>query len=344
MYIFESVLLMYPTLNDIERQLSDEFKKISNDDIKTQEKIYYSNEFADIIKNGKNIGSFFWNVKHSYDCCMFESLVTTYDARKLECHLFSTCRDDYEFAVDAEAMSELMKNDANWLDYMKHSAFHAAVDICKYFRLAPWQFSIVEIEENRTQFIIVSIPDIRDNIEQIKRVFSFYGYVLGRLYDLESSWKQLEFHPRFQQKINEEIRKHKYLYHIAPERCVDKIMRQGLVAKSSNMLYDYPGRVYLILDNIETPDGLFCVDRRLLIMFARKLYGEKKQVNKPEYVNDKSFCIFRIDISKINDSVDFYNDFTEDSVPAIFTADYINPDALEVLEVVDFSKPISFSH
>ena len=79
-------------------------------------------------------------------------------------------------------------------------------------------------------------------------------------------------------------------------------------------------------------------------MFARKLYGEKKQVNKPEYVNDKSFCIFRIDISKINDNVDFYNDFTEDSVPAIFTADYINPDALEVLEVVDFSKPISFSH
>ena len=79
-------------------------------------------------------------------------------------------------------------------------------------------------------------------------------------------------------------------------------------------------------------------------MFARKLYREKKRINKPEYVNDKSFYIFRIDISKINDNVDFYNDFTEDSVPAVFTADYINPDALEVLEVVDFSKLISFPH
>ena len=96
-----------------------------------------------------------------------------------------------------------MKNDSNWLEYMSHAAYHAADDICRYFRLAPWQFNIVETDDH-TQFVIMLIPDIRDNISQMQRVMGFYGYVLGRRYDLPDNdiWKQLEFHPHFQLKNN----------------------------------------------------------------------------------------------------------------------------------------------
>ena len=103
MYIYESDEYLNYSVDDIVRMVAGEFSELPEEDVRRQEQVYHSLCFASVDKPGKTLDSFFWNKRPAGRCCMFEALVTTYNANSLKCHLFSTYRDNYAFAADAEA-------------------------------------------------------------------------------------------------------------------------------------------------------------------------------------------------------------------------------------------------
>ena len=218
-------------------------------------------------------------------------------------------------------------------------------DIIRYFPLAEWQVG-VDIEEilSDVKTIWFKIPDIENNIELLKKVMPMFGYFLSRIEDFDNKrykgWKILTFEPKFNKYITEEIFDHcSYLYHVSPKKHEKKIMAQGLLPKSKNDYLDYPDRVYLLKDSTyETnTNGFIDIDVKVFERLIKNLYFAKILKKSNDYVKDELYNLYKIDLSLLHSSVNFAYDLAYTPF-GIFTPNYINKEAIELIKTYDATK------
>jgi len=141
-------------------------------------------------------------------------------------------------------------------------------------------------------------------------------------------WIAIQFEPKFQDVINYKIiHNHKYLYHLSPTKYENKILKNGLIPKSKNDKFNYPYRVYLLMDKNET----FNINKTYLISVAKMLLNSRTSLITNQYINDNEYTIYQIDISKLNKNINFYYDANLYPL-SIFTVDNINPNAIQIID------------
>ena len=108
------------------------------------------------------------------------------------------------------------------------------------------QIDLYENENGIKMFrVIVWYTD--ENVEIVKKDMALCGYFLSTE-EIHGQQVDLRFEPSKEDKINNLVKKHKYIYHLTPTRKVKKILCQGLYPKTNNKKFNYTGRVYCFLD------------------------------------------------------------------------------------------------
>ena len=82
-------------------------------------------------------------------------------------------------------------------------------------------------------------------------------------------------------------------------------------------------------------DNSFNLNKMYLISIAKMLLGSKLNLVNNQYVNDNEYTIYQIDISKLNNNINFYYDANLYPL-SIFTVDNINPNAIEIIDRIKF--------
>jgi hypothetical protein len=145
-------------------------------------------------------------------------------------------------------------------------------------------------------------------------------------------WVSIQFEPKFQEIITQELKNnHNFLYHISPTKYEQKILKYGLIPKSKNNKFNYPYRVYLLMDK----NNNFNLTKSYLISVTKMLLNTKLNIVKNQYFNDNNFTLYKIDISKLKNNINFYYDANFYPL-SIFSTDNINPEAIEIVDHINF--------
>lgn len=176
-------------------------------------------------------------------------------------------------------------------------------------------FKVIERERNGhiVYYAMVSVPYKVLNNELKNGIISFMKFC-GYSYDSKTKESgdavNMFFKPRFQtdDSTNDVRKRCRFVYHLTPASNFDKILKNGFIPKSENMLFSYPDRVYFFLGNNLKRKSLN------LMKAVWKSHGS------PEAV------VFMVDLEKVPENVVFRTDFDADE--AIFTHDNISSDAI----------------
>lgn len=143
--------------------------------------------------------------------------------------------------------------------------------------------------------LIVIVADIHYNEEDITKAMGQMGWFVSGTNKITENgmvWKIINFDPKYELNVNNEIRSHRYLFHITLSKNKSSIYTNGFIPKSINDLYNYPPRVYFLIGDI-TEEELMNVGDMLSV------------TNKN---SNGKYIIFCIDISKIPEDINFYYD------------------------------------
>lgn len=138
---------------------------------------------------------------------------------------------------------------------------------------------------------------------------------------------------KFGKDITKDIKvKNDYIYHVSPKVYFNKIMKDGLCPKASNLVYEYPPRIYLatnlMLENaIKLATNLYQAKTK----FFDADYGDTDEYKKylSHHVDMKEYSILRIDAEKINGPLYADPNFQKDfGIDCLYTTSNISPDAI----------------
>ena len=195
--------------------------------------------------------------------------------------------------------------------------------IKKYFQLNNQQIDI-EQGMNGSKVIVVYVPVINNNVEEINKAFNLCGYFLSYpkedvLKTQKGKWVILQYEPKHSEKITSFVRwSEKILYHITPLNKKNKIKKNGITPKTNNNIFNYPDRIYLMSGKCNKYDIFtFC-----------------KTLMKTKDINSKGCCLITINVELIPDNVDFFFDPYFEN--AFFTKENVPPSAIEGIEEVIF--------
>ena len=186
--------------------------------------------------------------------------------------------------------------------------------------------NLIKIEDmaQGTKGITVAIGNDWSGFEERKndaiKCLRLCGYSLVRTkhkYDTTI----LEFEPKNGNDLKDILKLHKHLYHAAPLKYKDKILKIGLVPKSKNKKFTHPPRVYLAY----TQAG------------ALNIVSQLEDINTSTGgVPNKLYCIFEIDVSKLPRPVKFERDSKYEW--GCWTYENIPPSVISVVGVVSFRE------
>ena len=123
-----------------------------------------------------------------------------------------------------------------------------------YFQLDDKQIGIRH-GMNGSKVIVVYVPVINNNVDEINKAFNLCGYFLSYPKDevlkmQNGKWVSLQYEPKHTEKITSFVRwSEKAIYHITPLNKRKKIEKNGLTPKTNNELFNYPDRIYFISGN-----------------------------------------------------------------------------------------------
>lgn len=185
---------------------------------------------------------------------------------------------------------------------------------------------------NECDNINVVIPVSYKRIDELQKIMSACGYTLSHSGKIENDlFQQLEYEKNVQNEVRGLVGKYKYIYHLTPSVYVNKIMKQGLVPKSTNTFLNYTPRIYFLLDKKTINYG--DVAR---ILYNRKIDDtelldnqEIKNKTKDEIEKYKSeYTLLRIKTSNIIGKVKFYID---NNLPnSVYVTENISPEYIEI--------------
>jgi hypothetical protein len=102
-----------------------------------------------------------------------------------------------------------------------------------------------------------------------------------------------------------------FLYHVSEKSKLDKILKQGLIPKSNNMIENHPDRIYLF-NNVESCENFI---------------NEKNEILN---INREDYIIFKVDMRLIK-KIKLYKDSKfNDKYGALYTYDNIDPISLTI--------------
>ena len=129
----------------------------------------------------------------------------------------------------------------------------------------------------------------------------------------------ISFDPLFQPSVKPITR---YLFHWSPSYNKDNILQHGLIPSSQNSRFNYPPKVHLLkgeasdMEKIDIGNQLCHVN------------------NNPN--NNGEYSLFKIDLSKIPDDVEFYLDPRYEY--GVYTKQKIEPNAITYIGSMKFAK------
>lgn len=163
---------------------------------------------------------------------------------------------------------------------MTHKPDIVKQHLCNYLGADPSWCHITT--NNNVEMIVLDIPDVGDNINIIDKALDFYGYFKSKTGNL--IWKpgflRLHYEPKNQEETTKQMN---LLYHITPEKHVQKIQKIGLCPKHKNKYFYYPARIYLFSDDapmnyIEGLKAMFSNlnnnDKYVTLTIDRRLLGD----------------------------------------------------------------------
>ncbi len=298
------------------------FKKLSVDYRYKNNGISFGCPLSKIINTGKiKPYCLIFNTYHLL--YLNEGLVKSYDVNKVK-NILQNNKNLFKDLIVPE-----------WLQQIQNIDENVKEQLLEYFPLEKEQIEIIN-RKHDINFIVIYIPDIAINLQLIEKTMNAFGYFKSDIIKEEVindiKWVAIQFEPKFQDVITYEIKhNHKYLYHISPTKYEHKILKNGLIPKSKNDKFNYPYRVYLLMDK----DNSFNLNKTYLISIAKMLLGSKLNLVNNQYVNDNEYTIYQIDISKLNNNINFYYD-TNLYPLSIFTVDNINPNAIKIIDRIKF--------
>lgn len=155
-------------------------------------------------------------------------------------------------------------------------------------------------------YVYIAVALVGINDELIINDMSHLGFFLstkGQRQIINGLWYQvLRFEPDYQmQEDKTDYIKQNYdkLYHITPAYNLNDIFSEGLKPKSSNKVYNYPDRVYLIRSDINSHD--------LYLLCQSLSFVNDNPQNTGEYV------LLNVDITNLPDNIHFYMDPNSDA-------------------------------
>lgn len=166
----------------------------------------------------------------------------------------------------------------------------------KEFNFNDWQ--IQEQEGCNKIKTILLIPAIGKNVDIVVGKMQTLGWHKAFVTPVEKlgyvPLVAISFDPVYQDSIKDTVRKWRYIFHISPLYNKDGILQKGLLPSSQNSLFKYPPRVYFL-----KPTTMHSEMEHLV----KELYKNDKKPN-----NNGLYCIYRIDLDKVPENVDFFFD------------------------------------
>lgn len=119
----------------------------------------------------------------------------------------------------------------------------------------------------------------------------------------------ISFGPLYQPSIKDTVRQWTFLLHLTPLYNKESILRNGLIPSSQNSRFDYPPRLHFLKPTIPITE-------------FENIKRQLSQANN-NLRNNGEYCLFRIDLSKVPDNVEFYFDpryeygiYTKQAIPS----------------------------
>ena len=193
------------------------------------------------------------------------------------------------------------------------------IETVKRYLIKLYQFDDSQLQifkDNKIEKLRIIIPNNNMFIEKIEKVMTLCGYFCSVKHDYPEveNWIYLNFEPKNQDDVNEYVRNMKYIFHVTPEKYINKIKKIGLKPTFKNKFFSYPDRVYFFI-NDTSPE---------------EIYSLKNQLKQ----NNDKYCLLVIEVSKIPDNVNSYLDpnfeygiYTNDNIP--------NGSIVEMYEMID---------
>lgn len=128
----------------------------------------------------------------------------------------------------------------------------------------------------------------------------------------------ISFDPLYQPSIKNTVRQWTHLFHLSPIYNKDSILQNGLFPSSQNSKFDYPPRLHLLKPTISQTE---------LLNIGNLLC--KANTNP---LNNGNYCLFKIDLSKVPEDIEFYFDPRYDY--GIYTKQSINNNAITYLYTI----------
>lgn len=120
----------------------------------------------------------------------------------------------------------------------------------KYLKNRYGEYAIIETYERDNGIIVFRIGVYND--EDSKRIvdkdMSLCGYYPSFVEIIGNTTQYIIYEPRNQKSVNEIVKTKKYVYHFTKESLYEKIKNVGLCPRTNNKRFNYPERVYLMLE------------------------------------------------------------------------------------------------
>lgn len=184
-----------------------------------------------------------------------------------------------------------------------------------------WQ--IIYEPVNNGVHIVILYADIAKNSKIITDAMMSCGWMLAKqsepvtLFNVPISI--MEFDPKEQPSINQEVGKYRYLYHLTPVQNVASILTNGIEARNENDGYYYSPKAHLIKGDTTKSE---------IEKFGWRLF------NKNAHISSGEFALLRINMSKVPTDIDFYGDGRYEF--GVFSKETIPPSAIELIGYIDY--------
>ena len=184
---------------------------------------------------------------------------------------------------------------------------------------------------NEINVLILVIPNNFSDTEKIKSFITTCGWILAqeKEYYKNKNYTAYTFHKNKQVK---NIELPEVLYHLTPETKLNKILKNGLVPRTSNILSNRPERIYLYTEKMWINSLRMFANALWKAQLEKKLNlsGLAKQeiaekLNEPRNIK---YVLLEIDTSKC-ENLKVYGDPDMDG--AVWTYDNVPPQAIKII-------------
>ena len=206
--------------------------------------------------------------------------------------------------------------------------------LCKYFnlttdsnKLSKYQAEGIVFSEQdydgKFDNVIVVIPISYRRIDELKQFMTACGFIESSKQKqvMHGLFQQIEFEKNVQEEITEVLSSYHYIYHLTPSVYVNKIMKNGLVPKSKNKLFNYNPRIYFLLDKT-----VINIQDVANMLYTIQLQDEDNIEAVKKYKNE--YTLLKCKTSDLIGKVKFYLD--KNLPNAVYTTENIPPQFIEI--------------